>query len=91
MGRDQLNVFDIAMAAENIMLSAVDFGLGTCAIRSFSSLILQKLLKIPEHIVPELMITIGYPAKDSIKPPKRPVSELLHFNSWGDRDAEDVV
>ena len=91
MGRDQLSVFDIAMAAENIMLSAVDFGLGTCAVRSFSSLILQKLLKLPEHIVPELMVTLGYPTKDGKKPPKRPVSELLHFNGWGDRDAEEVV
>lgn len=90
MGRDQLSVVDIAMAAENIILSAVDLGLGTCAVKSFSTTILQKLLNLPEHIVPELMITLGYPQKIGKAPPKRPVSELLYFNSWGEKDAEGM-
>lgn len=90
MGRDQLSLFDIAMAAENIMLSAVDQELGACAVRSFSSTIMQKLLKLPEYIRPELMITLGYPAGESKTPPKRPLEELLYYNGWGEEYADAV-
>ena len=45
---------------------------------------------VTEHIVPELMITLGYPQKIGKAPPKRPVSELLYFNSWGEKDAEGM-
>lgn len=88
MGRDQLSILDVAMAAENLILSAVDHDLGSCAIRSFSAPILQKLLKLPGHIVPELIITLGYPAGSTPAPPKRPLCELLYFNGWGERYAE---
>lgn len=90
MGRDQLSLIDIAMAAENIILSAVDQGLGTCAVRSFPSLILQKILKLPEHIMPELLITLGYPERIGKMPPKRPLNELLYFNGWGESYADAV-
>ena len=83
MGRDQLSVLDIAMAAENILLSAVDSGLGTCVVKSFSANIIQKILALPGHIVPELMVTVGYPALDGKVPPKRELSELVYFNGWG--------
>ena len=89
MGRDQLSVLDIAMAAENILLSAVDCGLGTCVVKSFSANIIQKILALPGHIVPELMVTVGYPALDGKVPPKRELSELVYFNGWGQEYAED--
>ncbi len=61
-----LALMDCAMAAQNIMLRAFDLGLGTCVIRSFNQIAVRELLAIPEHIHPELLITIGYPAH---KPP----------------------
>ena len=90
MGRDQLSLIDISMAAENIILSAVDHGLGTCAVRSFPAMILQKILKLPEHIMPELLITLGYPDRIEKMPPKRPLNELLYFNGWGEKYAGAV-
>ena len=71
------------MAAENILLSAVDCGLGTCVVKSFSANIIQKILALLGHIVPELMVTVGYPALDGKVPPKRELSELVYFNGWG--------
>lgn len=83
LGRDQLSVLDIAMAAENILLSAVDHGLGTCVVKSFSAKIIQKILALPGHIVPELMVTVGYPEAVGKVPPKRDFSDLVYFNGWG--------
>lgn len=90
MGRDTLSVFDIAMAAENIVLSAVDADLGTCVVKSFSPPIIQRLLSLPEYIVPELMISVGYPKEEGTTPPKRDLSELLYFNGWGEKYAGRV-
>lgn len=69
-GGKTLAFFDCAMAAQNIMLRAYDLGLGTCAVRSFNQAAVRELLQAPEHIQPELLITIGYPAQNP-KPPKR--------------------
>ena len=56
-----LALMDCAMAAQNIMLRAFDLGLGTCVIRSFNQEAARELLGAPEHLKPELLITIGYP------------------------------
>ena len=56
LGRDVLSVADICMAAQNIMLVAYDKGIGTCAVKSFHTVSVAKVLKLPEHIEPELLI-----------------------------------
>ncbi|MBK5253921.1 MAG: nitroreductase family protein [Peptostreptococcaceae bacterium] len=81
--RDHMAVIDISMAAENLMLAATAMGLGTCPIKSFRDSIITKILKLPEHIYPELIITVGYPAKDYSTPKRRPVDEILHYNKYG--------
>ena len=53
-------------------------------------MILQKILKLPEHIMPELLITLGYPDRIEKMPPKRPLNELLYFNGWGEKYAGAV-
>ena len=57
--------FDIGAAATNIMLTAVDHGLGTCCIGSFSREPLAALLSLDPELVPELIIALGYPAHES--------------------------
>ena len=70
LGRDTLTVMDAAMASQNIALQAHAEGLGSCLVLSFHKRGIQRLLNLPEHIVPELLITLGYPA-ESPKPPTR--------------------
>lgn len=74
--------FDISMAAENLILSAVDQGIGSCAIASFAPEIMQRILKLPENIEPKLLVTLGYPDGEPKCPPKRELADLLHFNTW---------
>lgn len=83
LGRDQMAVMDISMAAENLMLAANAMGLGSCPVKSFSSALITRILKLPEHISPELIITLGYPDRDHKAPKRRPVEEILYYNKWG--------
>ncbi|MEE9192804.1 nitroreductase family protein [Candidatus Aerophobetes bacterium] len=81
IGRDTLSIMDAAMASQNIMLQAYEEKLGSCAILSFHEKGVQTLLKLPGHIVPELVISLGYPA-ESPKPPQRKFEEVYFFEEY---------
>lgn len=70
LGRETLTVMDSAMAAENIMLAGCAAGLGSCPICSFHVGGVAKLLRLPDHIVPQILISIGFPERVP-QPPKR--------------------
>lgn len=75
-------IMDASMAAENIMLKAMELGLGTCAIKSFNAAAVGKLLNLPGHYRMELLISVGYP-DETPKPRRlRPLEEILHRNAW---------
>lgn len=79
LGVEVLAVLDAAMAAQNILLRAVELDLGTCVIRSFNPEAVQAILKLPKTIIPQLLISVGYPAKIP-KPPLR--KEIEAITSW---------
>ena len=81
LGGEILAVMDCSMAAQNIMLRAYDLGFGSCAIRSFSECALRQILKIPEEITPELLITLGYPAKEPSPLPRK--EGVIYWESFG--------
>lgn len=58
--------YDLGMAAENIMLTALEEGVGTCCIGSMEKERLIKILAIPKHCDVELVIALGYPDEISI-------------------------
>ena len=75
-------IMDASMAAENIMLAALEKGLGTCAVKSYNEIAVRKLLKLPAHIHLELLISIGYPDGDPRIPVRKPLNETLIYNEW---------
>ena len=81
LGRDTLSIMDAAIASQNIALQASAEGLGSCLVLSFHKKGIQRLVSLPEHIVPELLITLGYPA-ESPTPPKRKCEEVTFFNEY---------
>lgn len=84
LGKEVLTLMDTAMAAQNIMLAAYAEGLGTCAVCSFHPGGVQKLLRLPENIVPQMLVSVGIP-KTIIKPPKRRL-DVIWFDEYTERD-----
>jgi nitroreductase len=82
--RDVVSVMDISMAAQNIMLLAAANGLGTCAVKSFNPVGVARILKLPQGIVPELIVTAGYPADDSASSTRKPIAEIAFHNAWNE-------
>jgi nitroreductase len=80
LGRDVLSFMDTALAAQNIMLTAYDQGLGTCLVASFHLGALQKIVGLPASIVPQLLMSLGYP-NIKAQAPKRN-SRVVWFNGY---------
>lgn len=74
---------DVSMACQNMMLAAWSLGIGSCVIRSFSQLGVARLLGLPEGIRPELLVALGYPARIPPAPPRRPMEEVVHWETIG--------
>lgn len=76
---------DLGMAAQNIMLTAYALGLGSCAIASFISRAVNRLLNIHDTLEVKLLISIGYPVHTPKIPPRRSLSELVFVNGCSTR------
>jgi nitroreductase len=72
---------DCCLAAENFMLAALDFGLGTCPIgfaRPWLNLPeVKDEFRIPSPYVPVMPIIVGYPTSTDIRPVDRRAPEII--------------
>jgi nitroreductase len=51
---------DVGLAVENMVLTAVSEGLGTCCVGSFNEEEVKNLLNIPSNLEVIVMLTVGY-------------------------------
>lgn len=65
-GEDENTRYDVGLAAENIILTALEEGVGSCCIRAFEEDKVRKLLNIPHNYTVQMIIAMGYPAEDPV-------------------------
>ncbi|MBM3405030.1 MAG: NAD(P)H nitroreductase [Bacteroidetes bacterium] len=76
-------LMDVGIAAEHFCLAAAEQGLGTCIIGWFDEKEVKRLLGIPKSRRTELIISIGYPAKDEIRTKIRKSTQAIcSFNRY---------
>lgn len=73
---------DTAAATQNLLLAAYALGLGTCWVGAFNEDDTRKALKLPSGIRPVAMIPVGYPAKTPAARSRRPLSQIIHHESF---------
>jgi len=78
-------VQSVATAIENILLAAHSEGLGSCWFCAplFCPDVVRKTLKIPEHVDPQALITLGYPANKPNPPSRKPLEDIAYQDFWG--------
>ena len=85
-GGELFGLMDACFAAENVLLAATDAGLGACVVRSFHQDAARRVLAAPDHVVPELLITLGYPEAPLPRGPRRRgLEDIIHLDRWGRR------
>ena len=78
---------DTLIAAQNAVVAAHSFGLGSCYIGDITENyeFHKELLNLPQYVVPTAMLCIGYPTAQQQarpKPPRHAVSDLVHENGY---------
>jgi nitroreductase len=64
--RRRVTLIDVGLAAENIMLTALEQGIGACPILMFNEADLKLLLEIPDGYDIALVIAMGYPDESPV-------------------------
>lgn len=80
--RGTLVAEEAAMAAQNMLLMAHAMGYGSCVVASFSQTGVATLLELPDHIRPVLVVALGIPDHQPAAPPRRPLAEITHWESY---------
>jgi len=74
---------DTAAAIQNMLLAAHALGLATCWIGAFYEEEARKVLHIPNGVRPIAIIPVGHPAEKPEAPERRPISEIVHRETFG--------
>jgi len=74
---------DTAAATQNMLLAAYALGLATCWVGAFQEEEARKGLNIPSGVRPVAIIPIGYPAEKPMSRSRRPLSEIVHYETFG--------
>jgi nitroreductase len=64
--RRRITLYDVGMAAENIILTALEQGIGACPILMFNEKDLKLILEIPDEYDIVLVIAMGYPDESPV-------------------------
>ena len=83
--RSDWYVFDVALAVQNLVLVAHSLGLGTLHIGAFDAGKAARILKVPPGVVVIEMIPLGYPARVGKTPPRKELSEIVFYESYGQK------
>jgi nitroreductase len=76
------SLIDIGIASENICLQARAEGIGSCMIGWFDEKQVKNILGIPASKRVELIITLGYPAKELREKRRKPLKEIVSYNKY---------
>ncbi len=83
---DNFWVVDTSAATENLLLAIHGKGLGGCwcAIYPYEDRMkqFQELLGLPEHVKPNALVVVGYPAKIPPQPQDRFDEKKVHYEHW---------
>ena len=82
-------MFDTALAAQNMMLTAHDLGLGTVAMGLFDAPKVAEILDIPSNVSVVLLLPVGHPEGESKAPPRKELSEIAFQNVYSEPEVGD--
>ena len=80
--RRHFPLIDMGIIAGYICLAAASEGIGSCMIGWFDENKVKKLLDIPKSKRVQLIITLGYPAKETRTKVRKPMDEIVSYNGF---------
>ncbi|MAG19997.1 hypothetical protein CL618_01025 [archaeon] len=78
------------VTAQNILIAATDLKIGSCFVSAFTNLPLQKTLKLPKHLKPQVVIPLGYSDDKKTKKRRERLQHMLFFEEFGKRTKSSI-
>jgi len=76
-------MFDVALAMQNLVLTAHALGLGTVHVGAFDAKEVERILHVPPDIVVVEMIPVGIPQREVSPPPRKELSQFVYYERYG--------
>jgi nitroreductase len=74
---------DVAIAMQNMILTATELGLGSCWVADFDEKAVRKVLKLPSNIRVVAMTPLGHPIYEKrTEKSRKPLTEIIHNEQW---------
>ena len=73
---------DAVIAMDHLILAATSLGLGTCWVAAFDPDAARDVLGLPDGVEPVAFTPLGYPAKERSATGRRPLHDLVKYESW---------
>lgn len=78
-GEELYSICDVCVAIENMILEAVEIGLGSCWVGAFDEKEVKKILNLPDYLRPIVIVPIGYFDKIPNLPYRKSKDELIEY------------
>jgi nitroreductase len=78
-------MYDVALAMENLALSAISCGLGTVIIGAFDPKAAAGVLKVPAGYVVVSLTPLGYPDEAPAPRPRKGMNEIVFHDQFGQK------
>ena len=75
---------DVAIAVDHMTLAAVDEGLGTCWIGSFSQEKVREILGIPDRYRVVALLPLGFPQRESATKQRKPLDQIACYEAFAE-------
>jgi len=75
-------LIDLAIAIENMVLTAWELGVGSCWIGAYDEEEARRSLGIPDNLRVVSMLTLGYPAEQPRPKRRKALNEIVHWNRY---------
>jgi len=73
---------DTSIAIEHLILEASNQGLGTCWVAWYLQEEIRPILNIPPDKFVVGILTVGYADEQPAARPRRPLAEMVHYETW---------
>jgi nitroreductase len=79
------HLIDTGRAAQNMQLTAWNYGVVSCVFTGFNLEAMRKDFSIPKELAPSMIIGFGYPTKkiSGKKKNRKPLTELVYLDQYG--------
>lgn len=84
-------LIDLAIAIENMALTAWDLGIGSCWIGAFDEDMVREILNVPSRLRVVSLLTLGYPAESPRPKIRRPLDEIVHYERYGEKGSKNPL